>query len=90
MRKIETKNKALSFILGLVYGYRNAPNMELVVKDLKSFSQDLHKEDKVYYLNRQTGELFPHFCESTTHICVIREDKINKKVVLFVYKNKAK
>jgi len=91
MRRIETKgNKALSFVLGLVYGYRNAPVVELSVKDLKSFSEDQHKEDRIYYINRQTGELLPHFCESITHVCVIREDKINKKVVLFVYKNKVK
>lgn len=91
MRRLETKgDKALSFVLGLVYGYRNASAIELFVKDLSSFSQDLHKEDRVYYLNRQTGKLFSHFCESTTHVCVIREDKINKKMVLFVYKNKVK
>ncbi|ADO46167.1 MAG: hypothetical protein NZ527_00165 [Hydrogenobacter thermophilus] len=87
MRRIDTKgNKALSFVLGLVYGYRNA-SMELVVKDIKEFSQEEHTQDTVYYINRQTGEAYSSFCDEVSHVCVIREDKINKKVVLFIYKS---
>jgi len=85
LRKIETKNKALAFILGLVYGYRQA-NMELVVRDIKSFSKDLHGGDKIYYISREKGEVYDEFCEDVSHIYAIREDKESKKVILFVYK----
>lgn len=85
MRKIDTKHKALAFILGLVYGYRQA-NMELVVRDVKSFSEEIHRGDKVYYISKEKGEVYDEFCDAVSHICAIREDMESKKVILFVYK----
>ncbi|MEJ5338466.1 MAG: hypothetical protein ACK42C_02390 [Aquificaceae bacterium] len=90
MQRIETRSdKSIAFILGLVYGYRNA-QFELKVLSLEEFREENHLEDRVYYINRQKGEVYECYREGTSHICVIREDKINGKVWLFVYKNKVK
>ncbi len=90
MQRIDTRgDKSLAFLLGLVYGYRNA-EFELKIFDLEHFCIENHLKDKVYYINRKSGELYEHYTEETTHICAIREDKINGKVVLFVYKKKVK
>ncbi len=49
MQKIEVgSNKALAFILGLAYGYKNA-EIELNVLSIEEFSEDKHKDDKIYY-----------------------------------------
>ncbi|MFN3947780.1 MAG: hypothetical protein ACK4LA_06815 [Aquificaceae bacterium] len=77
------KDKALAFIVGLVYGYRNAP-MELKILSLEEFSEDLHKEDKIYYLSRKEGRLCEGMEEGVSHVCVIREEK--EKVKVFIYK----
>ncbi len=90
MQRVETKgDKAIAFVLGLVYGYRNA-NFELKVFDIKEFCEENHIGDRVYYINRKKGEVYKCYTKNTTHICVLKEDNINSKVVLFVYKNKAK
>ncbi|WP_340695668.1 hypothetical protein [Hydrogenobacter thermophilus] len=90
MIKIETKgNRALSFVLGLIYGYRGA-NFELSIKDIGSFSEEAHREDKVYYINRLSGEVNDKPCDEVTHICVIKEDNVNKKVLLYIYKSVVK
>ena len=48
MQKIEVgSNKALAFILGLAYGYKNA-EIELNVLSIEEFSEDKHKDDKIY------------------------------------------
>ncbi len=86
MRKIGTENKALAFILGLVYGYRGA-DLELVLKDIREFSEEEHNGCRIYYINRTLGEVYHSMREEVTHVCVLREDKINKKTTLFVYKN---
>lgn len=86
MRVIKTKgDKALSFILGIAYGYRNA-NVELVVKDIEEFSQDKHIEDKCYFINRESGEVLEVFDDRATHVCVVRE--ADKKVCIFIYRRK--
>lgn len=79
------KNRALAFILGLVYGYRKA-HFELKVLNIEDFAEKNHLEDRVYYINRQKGEVYDCYGEGTTHICEIREDKTGGKVVLFVYR----
>jgi len=90
MQRVDTKgDKSIAFILGLVYGYRNA-QFELKVFDIKEFCKENHVEDKVYYINRKKGEVYECYTEDTTHICVLREDRVKGKVVLFVYKNKVK
>lgn len=90
MNKIDTKgDKSIAFILGLVYGYRNV-QFELKVFSLEDFREQNHLEDRVYYINRQKGEVYECYTEGITHICVLREDKINGKVQLFVYKKKVK
>ncbi len=90
MHRIDTRgDKSIAFILGLVYGYRNT-QFELKICSLEEFSEEKHNEDKVYYINRKKGEVYECYREETTHICAIREDKINAKVVLFVYKRKVK
>ncbi len=87
MIKIDTKgNKALSFILGLVYGYRNA-DIELKILPISSFSQENHVKDKCYFVNRETAQVYEKSegCQYT-HVCAIREDTKNKKVYLFIYR----
>lgn len=79
------KDKALAFILGLVYGYRKA-DFELKILKLEDFREENHLKDRVYYINRHRGEVYDCFTEGTTHVCVIREDEVNRKVWLFVYK----
>ncbi|MFN3813591.1 MAG: hypothetical protein ACK4SM_03095 [Aquificaceae bacterium] len=85
MRKIGTKNKALAFLLGLVYGYRGA-HLELVLKDMEEFSEEEYKDCKVYYINRALGEVYSSMREEVTHVCVLREDKVNRKIILLIYK----
>lgn len=86
MQRIDLrKDRALAFLVGLLYGYRNV-QMELKIHPFEDFSEDKHAEDRVYYLNRRDGKIYQSFQESTTHICVLREDKINHKVYVFVYK----
>ncbi|MFN3599450.1 MAG: hypothetical protein ACK4VK_06925 [Aquificaceae bacterium] len=81
------KDKALAFIVGLVYGYRNS-HMELKVLSFDEFSEDLHREDKIYYINKEEGKLCNSMEEGVSHVCVIREEK--EKVKVFIYKNIAK
>ncbi|MCS7171367.1 MAG: hypothetical protein NZ851_03525 [Aquificaceae bacterium] len=86
--RIETKgNKAIAFLLGLVYGYRGA-DLQLSVKPIEDFCAEMHKDDIVYYLNRRSGETYQELREEVTHVCVLREDKINGKVCIFIYKRK--
>ncbi len=90
MQRIDTKgDKSIAFLLGLVYGYKNA-QIELKVFDIKEFCKENHVDDKVYYINRKKGEVYECYTEDTTHICVLREDRVKGKVVLFVYKNNRK
>lgn len=88
MTKLYTKgNKALSFILGLVYGYRGA-DMELKILPMSAFSQEIHAKDKCYFVNRKTSDVYEKPQDGQyTHICVLREDKQNKKLYLFIYKH---
>ena len=88
MQKLKLdKDKALAFVVGLVYGYKNT-YMELKVLPIEYFTQENHREDKVYYINREEGRLYNNFTENITHICVLREDRNEKKVVIFIYKRK--
>lgn len=87
MRRLSLKgDKALAFIAGLLYGYRNAP-MELRVLAIEEFSEDRHAKDRVYYLDRREGKLHASFNDKVTHICVVREDSEERKVHLFIYKS---
>ncbi|RMH80465.1 MAG: hypothetical protein D6674_04365 [Acidobacteria bacterium] len=87
MRLLKTKgDRAISFIMGLAYGYRNA-NLELHVKKIEDFSYEEHEKDRVYYIDRTSGELHECITDKTTHICAVREDKIRGKVMVFIYKN---
>ncbi|MCS6998774.1 MAG: hypothetical protein N2648_01700 [Aquificaceae bacterium] len=90
MRRLNIKeDKALAFIAGLVYGYRNTP-MELKVLSLEDFSEEKHREDRVYYLNRKEGKLYECFDREVSHVCVLREDKVKGKVSIFIYKKTVK
>lgn len=79
------KDKALAFVVGLVYGYRNIP-MELKTFSIEDFSEENHRGDKIYYINRKEGKLYDTLMEDVSHICVLREDINNKKVIMFIYK----
>lgn len=79
------KDKALAFIVGLVYGYRNTP-MELRILSMEEFSEENHRGDRIYYINRKEGKVYDCLVEGATHICALREDRINKKVIIFIYK----
>ena len=81
------ENKALAFIVGLAYGYRNFP-MELKILSLEEFSEELHREDKIYYLNRKEGKLCEGIEDGVSHVCVIREEK--EKVKVFIYRKQSK
>ncbi len=83
------KNKALAFIVGLAYGYRNA-HIEFKTLSLEEFVEENHKDDKVYYISRLEGEVYESFNDKVSHICVVREDKINGKVCIFIYKKHVK
>ncbi len=90
MHRVDVKkDKALAIIMGLAYGYRGVP-LEFQVLSLEEFSEEKHEEDRVYYINRKSGEVYECLKEGITHICALREDKINGKVMLFIYKNKVK
>ncbi len=87
MIKIDTKgNKVLSFILGLVYGYRNA-DIELKILPIAEFSQERHLQDRCYFINKKTAQVYENPQEyEYTHVCVIREHKNSGKVMFFIYK----
>ena len=87
MIRTETRgDKGLAFVMGLVYGYRNAL-LNLKVLPLSQFSREEHSEDRTYFINRKINAVFTDPLEGDyTHVCVIREDKENKEVVLFIYK----
>ncbi len=88
MQRIEVgSNKALAFILGLAYGCKNA-EIELKVFSMEDFSEDKHKDDKIYYINRREGRVYEGLREDVSHICVLKEDKINGKVCI-IYLQKA-
>lgn len=90
MQKLNIKeDRALAFIAGLLYGYRNTP-MELKVFSLEDFSEEKHREDRVYYLNRKEGRLHECFEKGVSHVCVLREDKVRGKVSVFIYKKQVK
>ena len=90
MQKIEVgSNKALAFILGLAYGYKNA-EIELNVLSIEEFSEDKHKDDKIYYISRIEGKIYDSLKEDVSHLCVLKEDKINGKVRIFIYKKRVK
>lgn len=90
MGKIELgNNKALAFIVGLVYGYKNA-EIELKIFSMEKFSEDKHKGDKIYYISRNEGKVYDSLRENVSHICVLREDKINGKVRIFIYRKHVK
>ncbi|SHK14806.1 hypothetical protein [Thermocrinis minervae] len=85
MKNLNLKgDKALALIVGLLYGYRGMP-FEVKVFKREEFSKDKHADDKVYFINRKSGQLTDRL-EESTHICVIKEDKDLKKIVLFIYK----
>ncbi|MFN4319567.1 MAG: hypothetical protein ACK4FY_03675 [Aquificaceae bacterium] len=90
MKRIEVgSNKALAFILGLAYGYKNA-DIELKVFSIEDFSEDKHKDDKIYYISRMEGKVYDRLSEDVSHVCVLKEDKINGKVRIFIYKKLVK
>ncbi len=87
MMMVNTRgNKALAFIMGLVYGYRNA-NFDLKVLPMAEFSQEKHSQDRCYFINKKDGDVFNSPSEGEyTCVCVIREDREMGKVVLFIYR----
>ncbi len=80
------KSKSLSFLLGLVYGYRTAH------MDLKTFPMDEFNSDKLegftfYYIDRindQVSKGDP--LDNPTHIVALKEDHSQKKVIIYIYK----
>ncbi|MCS7170700.1 MAG: hypothetical protein N3D14_00015 [Aquificaceae bacterium] len=90
MQKLNLKNnKVLAFIAGLVYGYKNA-RIELKTLSMEDFTEAKHINDKVYYLNRIEGKVYEYLNESVTHVCALKEDKVNGKVSIFIYKKQVK
>lgn len=86
MQRIDLRrDRALAFIAGLLYGYRNV-QMELKVLSLKEFSEEKHKGDKVYYLDREEGRLYECIEDRVTHVCVLKENKAKGKISVFIYK----
>ncbi len=87
MMRVDTKgNKALAFIMGLVYGYRSA-DFDIKVMPLVEFSPLEHAQDRCYFVNKKTGGVFLSPSEGEyTHVCAVREDRQRDKVVLFIYR----
>ncbi len=80
------KSKVFSFLLGIVYGYRTA-NMELKVFSLEEFDPEDLDGFTVYYLSRERDEVKKNEpIEDPTHIVAIKEDVVEKKVVVYIYK----
>ena len=57
---------------------------------IEEFSEDKHKDDKIYYISRIEGKIYDSLKEDVSHICVLKEDKINGKVRIFIYKKRVK
>ena len=87
MKPINTrKSKTLSFLIGLVYGYRTA-DMELKVFPLKEFRKENHKGFEIYYLSREKDVVSKNEpIEYPTHIVALLEDIKAKKVRLYIYR----
>jgi len=80
------KSKTLSFLIGLVYGYRTA-DMELKVFPLKEFRKENHKGFEIYYLSRRKDVVSKNEpIEDPTHIVALLEDIKAKKVRLYIYR----
>lgn len=87
MKPINTrKSKTLSFLIGLVYGYRTA-DMELKVFPLKEFRKENHKGFEIYYLSKEKDVVSKNEpIEDPTHIVALLEDIKAKKVRLYIYR----
>ncbi len=87
MRPINPKkSRSFSFLLGLIYGYRTA-DMELKILSMKEFSEDLHPDFDIYYLDRKSDRVSKNEpIENPTHIVALKEDFEAKKVRIYIYK----
>ncbi len=87
MKPINTrKSKTLSFLLGLIYGYRTA-DFSLKTLKIDEFKPDNHPEGVIYYLDKQRDVVSKNEpIENPTHIVVLHEDIKSKKVRLYIYK----
>lgn len=81
------KNRAFSFLLGLIYGYRTA-DMELKVLSIEEFNENRHNDCNIYYLDKREDKVSKGKpIENPTHIVAIKEDFEAKKVRIYIYRS---
>ncbi len=79
-------DKAFSFLLGLIYGYRTA-DMDMKVRPIDQFRKEDYQDFTLYYLNRKKGEVSKNEpLEEYTHIVALKEDREEKKVRIIIFK----
>jgi len=79
-------DKAFSFLLGLIYGYREA-DIDMKVRPLSQFSPQDYEDFTLYYLDRRRGEVRKNEpLEEYTHIVALKEDREKKKVRIIIFK----
>ncbi len=79
-------DKVFNFLLGLIYGYRTE-DINMKIKPLSEFKKENYEGYTIYYLNKQTGEVFKNEALSQyTHVVALKEDKETKKVHLVIFK----